>query len=103
VAVSGHGKVQAYQLRQVNKMKQVTIYTSAYCPYCIRAKMLLQQKGVNFTEFDIGQQPELRQEMIEKAQGGYTVPQIFIEEKHIGGCDDMMLLEAQGQLDPLLN
>ncbi|AXQ96896.1 glutaredoxin 3 [Pseudoalteromonas piscicida] len=83
-------------------MSQVVIYTKDYCPFCHRAKALLGAKGVTYTEYDIGAQPELRDEMIEKANGGYTVPQIFIAERHIGGCDDMMALEAQGELDKLL-
>ena len=84
-------------------MKNVVIYTKAYCPYCVRAKALLNHKNIEFVEFDIGQQPELRNEMIDKANGSYTVPQIFVGEQHIGGCDDMMSLEAQGKLDTLLN
>ncbi|PCK29835.1 glutaredoxin 3 [Pseudoalteromonas piscicida] len=83
-------------------MSQVVIYTKDYCPFCHRAKALLDAKGVTYTEYDIGAQPELRDEMIEKANGGHTVPQIFIAERHIGGCDDMMALEAQGELDNLL-
>ncbi|MCG9759675.1 MULTISPECIES: glutaredoxin 3 [Pseudoalteromonas] len=83
-------------------MSQVVIYTKDYCPFCHRAKALLDAKGVTYTEYDIGAQPELRDEMIEKANGSYTVPQIFIAERHIGGCDDMMALEAQGELDKLL-
>lgn len=83
-------------------MNNVVIYTKAYCPYCVRAKALLNHKNIEFTEFDIGQQPELRNEMIDKANGSYTVPQIFVGEQHIGGCDDMMSLEAQGKLDTLL-
>ncbi|QTL35977.1 MULTISPECIES: glutaredoxin 3 [Pseudoalteromonas] len=83
-------------------MSQVVIYTKDYCPYCHRAKALLDSKGVTYTEYDIGAQPELREEMINKANGGHTVPQIFIKEQHIGGCDDMMALEAQGKLDALL-
>jgi glutaredoxin 3 len=80
----------------------ITIYTKVYCPYCVRAKALLTQKGVSFTEFRIDEQPELRPEMIEKAQGRSTVPQIFINGQHIGGCDDLYALDAQGKLDPLL-
>ena len=80
----------------------ITIYTKVYFPYCVRAKALLTQKGVSFTEFRIDEQPELRPEMIEKAQGRTTVPQIFINGQHIGGCDDLYALDAQGKLDPLL-
>ena len=84
-------------------MSQVTIYTKAYCPYCVRAKSVLDNKGVNYTEIRIDDQPELRPQMIERAGGRTTVPQIFIGEQHIGGCDDMLALDARGQLDPLLN
>ncbi|KZX01145.1 glutaredoxin [Pseudoalteromonas luteoviolacea] len=81
----------------------VTIYTKDYCPFCHRAKALLDSKGVTYTEYDIGVKPELREEMIEKANGSHTVPQIFINGQHIGGCDDMMALEAKGKLASLLN
>lgn len=84
-------------------MSNVVIYTKDYCPYCHRAKALLDSKGVSYTEYDIGRQPELRDEMIEKAGGRTTVPQIFINNAHIGGCDDMMAIEYQGKLDALLN
>lgn len=82
-------------------MSKVEIYTKGYCPYCHRAKALLEQKGIEFEEFRIDLQPELRDVMINRAQGGYTVPQIFINEKHIGGCDDMYALESRNQLDKL--
>lgn len=84
-------------------MSQVTIYTKAYCPYCVRAKSVLDNKGVAYQEIRIDEQPELRPQMIERAGGRTTVPQIFIGEQHIGGCDDMVALDARGQLDPLLN
>ena len=84
-------------------MSQVTIYTKAYCPYCVRAKSVLDNKGVAYQEIRIDEQPELRPQMIERAGGRTTVPQIFIGEQHIGGCDDMLALDARGQLDPLLN
>ncbi|MFS1701519.1 glutaredoxin 3 [Aestuariibacter sp. GS-14] len=83
-------------------MSKVEIYTKGYCPYCHRAKALLQQKGVEYIEYAIDAQPELRDEMIQRANGGYTVPQIFINGQHIGGCDDMHALERQQKLDPLL-
>jgi glutaredoxin 3 len=83
-------------------MSKVEIYTKAYCPYCHRAKALLVAKGVAFQEYPVDQQPELRTEMIERASGGYTVPQIFINSQHIGGCDDIMALESRQQLDNLL-
>jgi len=80
----------------------ITIYTKVYCPYCVRAKALLTQKGVDFKELRIDEQPELRPEMIDRANGRTTVPQIFINDLHIGGCDDLYALDAQGKLDPLL-
>ncbi|WP_394228212.1 glutaredoxin 3 [Pseudoalteromonas spongiae] len=83
-------------------MANIVIYTKPTCPFCVRAKMLLAQKGVEYTEIDIAAQPELRDEMIAKANGGYTVPQIFINDQHIGGCDDMFALEHSSRLDSLL-
>ena len=80
----------------------VTIYTKVYCPYCVRAKALLSQKGVEFLEHKIDEQPELRPQMVELAGGRTTVPQIFINGQHVGGCDDLYALEAKGQLDQLL-
>ena len=81
-------------------MQKVELYTKGYCPYCKRAKALLSDKGVTFTDFD--KQPELRDVMIERANGGHTVPQIFIGDTHVGGCDDLFALESQGKLDALL-
>ena len=83
-------------------MSNVTIYTKPYCPYCIRAVDLLERKGVNFTEIEAAFDPGKRQEMVQRAGGRATFPQIFIGERHIGGCDEMMALERSGQLDPLL-
>ncbi|KTF12377.1 glutaredoxin 3 [Pseudoalteromonas sp. H105] len=84
-------------------MSNVVLYTKAYCPFCQRALALLESKGVAFKNIDIGVQPELRAEMIKKAGGASTVPQIFINDEHIGGCDDMMDIEAQGKLDAKLS
>lgn len=84
-------------------MAQVTIYTKAYCPYCVRAKALLGQKGVQFDEIKIDEQPELRPAMIERANGRTTVPQIFIGDTHVGGCDDLFALENAGTLKSLLS
>ena len=81
----------------------VEIYTKITCGFCMRAKMLLKQKGVSFKEIDIGFEPELRAEMIKRSHGAYTVPQIFINEQHIGGCDDLYALHSQNKLDELLN
>jgi glutaredoxin 3 len=83
-------------------MPPITIYTKNWCPYCTAAKELLTGKGVEFTEVDISGKPEKRSEMIAKTRGRSTVPQIFIGERHIGGCDDLYALDARGQLDPLL-
>ncbi len=82
-------------------MPDIIIYTKDYCPYCVKAKELLTQKKVSFTEIRIDLQPELREEMIAKS-GRHTVPQIFINGHHVGGCDDLYALEAQGKLDQLL-
>ena len=84
-------------------MAEVIIYTKAYCPYCVRAKSLLDQKQVVYQEVKIDEQPERRAEMIDKANGRSTVPQIFVGTTHIGGCDEMFALHAANKLDPLLN
>lgn len=83
-------------------MKNVTIYTTAWCPFCIRAKMLLDKKQIGYTEIKVDGDQEKRQEMTQLS-GGHTVPQIFIGETPIGGCDEMFALERQGKLDALLN
>lgn len=83
-------------------MKPVEIYTSPLCGFCHAAKRLLTQKGVEFTEIDVLRQPERKPEMIQRAQGGRTVPQIFVGDTHVGGCDDLFALERAGKLDPLL-
>ncbi len=82
-------------------MSKVEIYTKGYCPYCHRAKALLEKKGISYQEFKVDEQPGLRDIMIERANGGFTVPQIFINNQHIGGCDDMYALESQNKLDKL--
>ncbi|MGC1182177.1 glutaredoxin 3 [Legionella sp.] len=82
-------------------MPEVIMYSTAYCPYCVKARNLLNKKKVSFTEIRLDLQPELRQEMIVKS-GRHTVPQIFISGHHVGGCDDLHALEAQGKLDQLL-
>jgi glutaredoxin 3 len=83
-------------------MVEVEIYTSMFCGYCHRAKKLLSSKGAAFTEFDVGADPVKRREMMERAHGRHTVPQIFINGRHVGGCDDLYALERAGKLDPLL-
>ncbi len=83
-------------------MADVVIYTRPFCGYCARAISLLKHKGVDFTEIEAGFDPALRAEMVQRSGGRNTFPQIFIGERHIGGCDDMLALEAEGKLDPLL-
>ncbi len=83
-------------------MADVTIYTTMLCPYCFRAKALLESKGVPYEEIDVGMDADKRAEMEKRANGGYTVPQIFIGGEHIGGSDELAALEAAGKLDSLL-
>ena len=83
-------------------MPQVEIYTKMFCPYCARAKKLLGEKGVDFEEYEISMGGEKRQEMIQRAGGRTTVPQIFIDDRHVGGSDDLMALDREGKLDALL-
>ncbi len=83
-------------------MKEVIIYSKDPCPYCVKAKMLLQHKKVNFVEIKVTSD-ELRQEVVQKSGGRMTVPQIFIGGAHVGGCDDLYALEANGELDKMLS
>lgn len=83
-------------------MLKIEIYTTKFCPFCVRAKMLLTQKGVSFTEFAVDNVPDLRKTMMQRSGGAHTVPQIFIDDKHIGGCDELYALERQSQLDKIL-
>lgn len=83
-------------------MAKVTIYTRAFCPYCTRALQVLKDKGVELNEIDAGMDPALREEMTQRSNGGRTFPQIFVGDKHIGGCDDMLALDRAGKLDPML-
>jgi glutaredoxin 3 len=83
-------------------MPPVEIYTTRFCPYCHSAKALLKRKGVDFTEIDLAGNWERRDEMIERAHGRVTVPQIFIGRVHVGGSDDLHALERAGKLDALL-
>lgn len=83
-------------------MPRVEIYTSPFCGFCHRAKRLLEDKHVEYTEIDVMMNPERRREMEARA-GRHTVPQIFIDDRHIGGCDDLFALERRGDLDPLLS
>jgi glutaredoxin 3 len=83
-------------------MPPVDVYTTPFCPYCLSAKDLLRRKGVAFIEINIAGAPERRAEMVKRAGGRYTVPQIFIGPTHVGGCDDLYALDDAGKLDPLL-
>ena len=83
-------------------MAQVEMYTTMWCPYCARARALLQQKGVDYTEVDLDEQPGRRTEMLRRAGGRTSVPQIFIDGEHIGGCDEMVALDRKGLLDARL-
>lgn len=83
-------------------MKPVTIYTTMMCGYCNRAKKLFDQKGVEYEEIRAGLNTDLKAEMIQRTGGARTFPQIFIGDTHIGGCDDLMALEAAGKVDNLL-
>ncbi|KTD58030.1 glutaredoxin Grx [Legionella sainthelensi] len=82
-------------------MAEIIMYSTGYCPYCTRARELFHKKNAVFTDIRVDLHPELREEMITKS-GRRTVPQIFIDDQHIGGCDDLYALDAQGQLDQLL-
>ena len=83
-------------------MPPVEIYTKSFCPYCWRAKHLLDEKGVEYREIEVDFGGEVRQQMIQRANGRTTVPQIFIAGRHIGGCDDLVALEIAGKLDELI-
>lgn len=84
-------------------MAKVEIYTKAFCGFCHRAKALLDKKGAAYEEYDISMGGPKRCEMIERSGGRMTVPQIFIDGRHVGGCDDLFALDRRGDLDPLLN
>ena len=83
-------------------MAKIVIYTKSTCPYCVKAKALLNRKHVKFEEIDVSKDDSLRESLVEKAEGRKTVPQIFIDNKPIGGCDDLYALDKAGELDKLL-
>jgi len=89
-------------LNERSAMPPITIYSKSWCPYCAAAKRLLDEKGAAYTEIDIEEEPEKRAEMVQKAGGRTTVPQIFIGERHVGGCDDLYALDEKGRLEALL-
>ncbi len=80
----------------------IIIYVSQYCPYCVRAKSLLNSKEVEYEEIDVDAQPQRRAEMVQKSNGITSVPQIFIADTHVGGCDDLFAMESAKKLDQLL-
>ena len=84
-------------------MANVEIYASMFCGFCYRAKQLLDQKGVAYTEIDVTMNSGLRRQMMDRAGGCSSVPQIFIGDLHVGGCDELYALDAEGRLDPLLS
>ena len=83
-------------------MSKVEIYSNMWCPFCNRAKQLLQSKGAEFEEFDVDANPALRSEMTQRSGGRQTVPQIFIDDRHIGGSDELVALEREGRLSGML-
>ena len=83
-------------------MPEITIYTKPACPYCADAKYLLKKKQATFTEIDVARDRAAFQTMVDRSGGRLTVPQIFVGSQHVGGCDDLYALDAQGGLDPLL-
>ena len=83
-------------------MPKITIYTTPICPYCVRAKALLKKKGAPYEEVDVFMDSDARDAMQSKSNGARSVPQIFIGEQHVGGCDELYALDRDGQLDPLL-
>ncbi|MBF0370510.1 MAG: glutaredoxin 3 [Magnetococcales bacterium] len=83
-------------------MPDILIYSTTVCPFCVRAKMLLDKKGAQYREINLDKTPEMRDEMLQKSGGRRTVPQIFIGDLHVGGCDDLYELEMDGKLNELL-
>lgn len=83
-------------------MAKVEMYTSNICPYCVKAKSLLNSKGVDIVEYNIQSNPDKMPEMLNRAKGRRTVPQIFIDDHHVGGCDELHELDSKGELDPML-
>jgi len=84
-------------------MAKIEIYSGDYCPYCMRAKALLKQRELEFVEYNVQQEPEKRVEMAERAPGVRTIPQIFINDRHVGGCDDLYALDKKGELNKWLD
>jgi len=93
--------MKARNRQRIETMAHVTVYTRPFCGYCARALGLLAAKGAKFTEIEAGMDPDLRREMMDRS-GRTTFPQIFVGERHIGGCDDLIALDREGRLDALL-
>ena len=83
-------------------MKKVVIYSSTVCPYCVKAKKLLETKGVDYKELNIDENPDFIDESVKRSGGRTTVPQVFIDDVHVGGCDELYDLDRENKLDPLL-
>jgi glutaredoxin 3 len=79
-------------------MAKIEIYSGPFCPYCVRAKHLLKQRGLAFTEYDVHDEPARRSEMLERSHGARTIPQIFINGRHVGGCNELYALDRSGKL-----
>lgn len=79
-------------------MSKIEVYSGDYCPYCQRAKALLKQRGYDYIEYDVQMEPAKREEMAQRAPGARTIPQIFINDRHVGGCDDLFALDRRGEL-----
>jgi glutaredoxin 3 len=94
---------EAHRSHDEDDMTKVEIYTSQFCGYCYRAKKLLAERGIAFTEIDVGADSGLRETMVKRAGGRRTVPQIFVGDHHVGGCDDLYALDRKGGLMPLVN
>jgi len=84
-------------------MSKVEVYSGDYCPYCVRAKSLLKKKGIDFTEYNVQLHADKRTEMLEHSNGARTIPQIFINDRHVGGCDELYALEKKGELNDWLS
>ncbi|HID36201.1 MAG TPA: glutaredoxin 3 [Ghiorsea sp.] len=85
-----------------NKAK-IEVYSGDFCPYCVRAKSLLKQRGLSFIEYNVQQEPGKHAEMMKRSHGGRSIPQIFINDQHVGGCDELVALDKQGKLDAWVN
>jgi len=101
-ALAGPFRLALSEAAEDHALPNIEIYTTPLCPYCHAAKRLLDQKGVRYVETNVLMKPELRKQMVDRSGGRTTVPQIFIDGRHIGGCDDLHALDGKGGLDPLL-